>query len=81
MEKAQTTLYIGEGSSLTFGNHVLEADADKKGTLTVEGEVDLSRVLGFKNLANNTVASGVYVVMISDLDNLETKVLKIMLIR
>ena len=34
-----------------------------------------------KNLANNTVASGVYVVLISDLDNLETKVLKIMLIR
>ena len=34
-----------------------------------------------KNLANRTVASGVYVVLISDLDNLETKVLKIMLIR
>ena len=34
-----------------------------------------------KNLANNTVASGVYVVLISDLDNLETKVLKIMLVR
>ena len=34
-----------------------------------------------KNLANNIVASGVYVVLISDLDNLETKVLKIMLIR
>ena len=34
-----------------------------------------------KNLANRTVASGVYVVMISDLDNLETRVLKIMLIR
>jgi len=34
-----------------------------------------------KNLANRTVASGVYIVMISDLDNLETRVLKIMLIR
>lgn len=34
-----------------------------------------------KNLANNQVASGVYVVLISDLDELETKVLKIMLIR
>ena len=34
-----------------------------------------------KNLANKTVASGVYVVMISDLDNLETRVLKILLIR
>ena len=55
MEKAQTTLYIGEGNSLAFGNHVLEAGADKKGTLVVEGEIDLSRVLGFKNLANNTI--------------------------
>ncbi|KJF41727.1 T9SS type A sorting domain-containing protein [Draconibacterium sediminis] len=53
--KAQTTLYIGEGTKLTFGNHMLEADADKKGNLVVEGEVDLSRVLGFKNLSNNTV--------------------------
>jgi len=34
-----------------------------------------------KNLANRTVASGIYIVMISDLDNLETRVLKIMLIR
>ena len=34
-----------------------------------------------KNLANRTVASGVYVVLILDLDNMETKVLKIMLIR
>ena len=34
-----------------------------------------------KNLANRTVASGVYVVLISDLDNLETKVIEIMLIR
>lgn len=55
LEKAQTTLYIGDGSSLAFGNHLLEADADKKGTLVVEGEVDLSRVLGFKNLVNNTI--------------------------
>nr|WP_319509489.1 T9SS type A sorting domain-containing protein [uncultured Draconibacterium sp.] len=55
LEKAQTTLYIGEGTKLTFGNHVLEADADKKGNLVVEGEVNLSRVLGFKNLANNTM--------------------------
>ena len=34
-----------------------------------------------KNLANNLVASGVYIVLISDLNELETKVLKIMLIR
>ena len=34
-----------------------------------------------KNLANNTVASGVYVVHLSDFDTLETKVSKIMIIR
>ena len=34
-----------------------------------------------KNLANNIVASGVYLVMLSDLDTYETKVLKIMVVR
>ncbi len=34
-----------------------------------------------KNLANNVVASGVYLVMLSDLDSLETKVLKLMVVR
>tara|TARA_R110002050_G_scaffold94765_1_gene197054 strand:+ start:32468 stop:34819 length:2352 start_codon:yes stop_codon:yes gene_type:complete len=34
-----------------------------------------------KNLANNLVASGVYLVMLSDLDTFETKVLKLMVIR
>lgn len=34
-----------------------------------------------KNLANSPVASGVYLALISDLDELETRVLKIMLIR
>ena len=34
-----------------------------------------------KNLANNTVASGVYVVLFSDFDTFETKVSKIMIIR
>lgn len=34
-----------------------------------------------KNLANNTVASGVYLVMLSDLDTLETNVLKVMVVR
>ena len=33
------------------------------------------------NMANNQVASGVYLVMISDLDTLETKVLKLMIVR
>lgn len=34
-----------------------------------------------KNLANNVVASGVYLVMLSDLDTFETKVLKLMIVR
>lgn len=34
-----------------------------------------------KNLANNVVSSGVYLVLLSDLETLETKVLKLMIIR
>jgi hypothetical protein len=34
-----------------------------------------------KNLANNTVASGVYLIMLSDLDTFETRVLKLMVVR
>ncbi|MEP3837246.1 MAG: two-component regulator propeller domain-containing protein [Algibacter sp.] len=34
-----------------------------------------------KNLANNLVASGVYLIMLSDLDTYETKVLKLMVVR
>ena len=34
-----------------------------------------------KNLANNIVASGVYLIMISDLSSFETKVLKLLIIR
>ncbi|MEM1001200.1 MAG: ABC transporter substrate-binding protein [Bacteroidota bacterium] len=34
-----------------------------------------------RNLANNIVASGVYVILINDLDNFETKVLKLLIIR
>ena len=34
-----------------------------------------------KNLANNVVATGVYLVMLSDLDTFETKVLKLMVVR
>lgn len=34
-----------------------------------------------KNLANHVVASGVYLVMLSDLDTFETKVLKLMVVR
>ncbi|WP_303316386.1 two-component regulator propeller domain-containing protein [Flavivirga abyssicola] len=34
-----------------------------------------------KNMANNVVASGVYLIMLSDLDSFETKVLKLMVVR
>ena len=34
-----------------------------------------------KNLANNSVASGVYLIMLSDLDTFQTKVLKLMVVR
>lgn len=34
-----------------------------------------------KNFANNIVASGVYLIMLSDLDSFETKVLKLMVVR
>lgn len=34
-----------------------------------------------KNLANNLVASGVYLIMLSDLDTFETRVLKLMVVR
>ncbi|MBT8267494.1 MAG: ABC transporter substrate-binding protein [Bacteroidia bacterium] len=34
-----------------------------------------------RNLANNAVASGVYLIMLSDLDTLETRVLKLMVVR
>ena len=34
-----------------------------------------------KNLSNNVVASGVYLIMLYDLDSFETKVLKVMVVR
>ena len=34
-----------------------------------------------RNLANNAVASGVYLIMLSDLDTFETRVLKLMVVR
>ena len=55
-------------SNLRFRGYNLEIDG---GTAYWNG----------KNLGNRTVASGVYVVLITDLDTQETKVLKIMLIR
>ncbi|MBD0831088.1 type IX secretion system anionic LPS delivery protein PorZ [Aestuariibaculum sediminum] len=62
---------VAEGQSRTnqrYGGYNLEIDG---GTAYWNG----------KNLANNIVASGVYLVMLSDLDTYETKVLKIMVVR
>ncbi len=53
VDKQIITLYIGEGTSLSFGNHSLIADIDKKGQKVVEIAADLNRVLGFKDLENN----------------------------
>ena len=53
LEKAFITLYIGEGTSITYGEYVLDADASKKGQKVIEVPLDLSRALGFKGLENN----------------------------
>ncbi|WP_282035746.1 InlB B-repeat-containing protein [Saccharicrinis aurantiacus] len=53
LDKAYVTLYIGEGTSLVYGEYSLDADSDKKGQKKIEVSADLSRVLGFKDLANN----------------------------
>lgn len=55
-------------TNLRFNNFNLEIDG---GTAFWNG----------KNFANNTVASGVYLIMLSDLDTFETSVLKLMVIR
>ncbi|WP_147677716.1 type IX secretion system anionic LPS delivery protein PorZ [Algibacter pacificus] len=54
--------------NLRYNNYNLEIDG---GTVYWNG----------KNMANNIVASGVYLIMISDLDTFETKVVKLMVIR
>lgn len=63
----------------------LVAEAQSKTNLRYRGynlEVDGGTAYwNGKNLANNVVASGVYLVMISDLDSFETKVLKLMVVR
>lgn len=65
------------------GNLVAEAETNTNRrfngyNLEIEGGTAL---WNGKNLVNNTVASGVYLVMISDLDTFETKVLKLMIVR
>ena len=65
------------------GNLVAEANSNTNNryngfNLEVDGGI---AYWNGKNFANNTVASGVYIVLLSDLDSYETKVLKIMIIR
>lgn len=63
----------------------LVAEAQSKTNLRYKGynlEIDGGTAYwNGKNLANNVVASGVYLVMLSDLDSYETKVVKLMVVR
>lgn len=53
LDKAFVTLYIGEGTSLSYGSHSLQADASNKGQKVISVTADSSRILGFKDLDNN----------------------------
>jgi len=63
----------------------LVAEAQSRNNLRYRGynlEIDGGTAFwNGKNLANNKVASGVYLIMLSDLDTFETKVLKLMIVR
>ncbi len=63
----------------------LVAEAESRRNLRFNGfnlEIDGGTALwNGKNLANNIVRSGVYLILLSDLDTLETKVLKLLIIR
>ncbi|HMC00809.1 MAG TPA: two-component regulator propeller domain-containing protein [Flavobacteriaceae bacterium] len=63
----------------------LVAEAQSRTNLRYNGyNLEISGGIAYwngKNLANNIVASGVYLVMLSDLDTFETKVLKVMVVR
>jgi flagellar motor protein MotB len=63
----------------------LVAEAQSRNNLRYRGynlEIDGGTAFwNGKNLANNKVASGVYLIMLSDLDTFETKVLKLMVVR
>lgn len=65
------------------GNLVAEAESNKN--LRYKGynlEIDGGTAYwNGRNLANNAVSSGVYLIMLSDLDTLETRVLKLMVVR
>lgn len=63
----------------------LVAEAQSKTNLRYRGynlEIDGGTAYwNGKNLANNVVASGVYLIMLSDLDTFETRVIKLMVVR
>ena len=63
----------------------LVAEAQSRNNLRYRGynlEIDGGTAFwNGKNLANNKVASGVYLIMLSDLDTFETRVLKLMIVR
>jgi hypothetical protein len=63
----------------------LVAEAESRTNLRYKGynlEIDGGTAYwNGKNLGNNPVASGVYLIMLSDLDTFETKVLKLMIVR
>ncbi len=63
----------------------LVAEAQSRTNLRFKGyNLEIDGGVAFwngKNLLNNVVASGVYLVMLSDLDTFETKVLKVMVVR
>ena len=76
-----------DGSATLFGkarrNLVAEAQSNRNRrfngyNLEIDGG---TAYWNGKNLSNNVVASGVYLVLLNDLDTLETKVLKLMVIR
>ena len=74
---------------------IIEKITDIEGNLVAEAQSNInSRYRNFnleidggtafwngKNLRNRLVASGVYIIMLSDLDSYETKVLKLMIVR
>ncbi len=55
LEKAFTTLYIGDGNNLSYGDFSLNADASRKAILVKEGVPHFGRQLLFKNINNNDV--------------------------
>ena len=65
------------------GNLVAEAESNTNGRFKGYNlEIDGGTALwNGKNLAGDVVASGIYLVMLNDLDTLETKVLKLMVVR